>query len=61
MMDADLTPGANLSGAYLDGAMLAYSNLSRATLTVANLPEADLSCVIGPNLSGALDVPQEYR
>ena len=46
MMDADLTPGSDLTGANLTG---------------ANLDGANLTRVIGANLSGALGVPPEYR
>ena len=60
MMDADLTPGANLSGA-----MLAYSNLTGANLTGVNLTRADpyganLDDVISADFTGALDVPAKY-
>ena len=49
MMDADLTPGANLSGAYLDGAMLAYSNLTGADLTgVQTCPVSSVLTLVVP-------------
>ena len=46
MMDADLTPGANLDGV----------NLTGATMSGANLDG-----VIGADFTGAKNVPAKYR
>ena len=59
-MDADLTPGANLSGAYLDGAMLAYSTLTGATPTLADLNGVNLDDVIDADFTGDLNGPARY-
>jgi len=60
MMDADLTPEANLSGAYLPVTNLTGADLRRAFLNGANLSGAALDGVISADFTGAFYVPAKY-